>query len=170
LLKMYKNKKLILTIFVGLLIIIGLSWLARPTSTNQKADLGEKTDIGIEVDNKDYDFGTISMAEGVVTHKFKVKNSSEFPLQINKMYTSCMCTVASLLLKESKFGPMGMPGHGSIPEFKAELQPGEEAEVEVAFDPAAHGPAGVGRIARSVFLESNGQTVLELGIAAFVRP
>lgn len=167
---MYRNQKTILAIFVGLSIFIGLAWLARPTSTNQKANLEEAADIGIVVDNKDHDFGTISMAEGVVTYKFKISNPTGQPVEFTKLYTSCMCTSATLTTSGKKYGPMGMPGHGSIPQFNAVLESSKEAEIEVAFDPAAHGPAGVGRIVRTVLLENKGQTILELEISAFVTP
>src|SRR3989344_2512439 len=102
---MYKNQKAILIVLVGLLIFIGLGWLARPTSTDQKADLGEVADIGITVDNKDHDFGTISMAEGVVTHRFKVSNPTGQPVEFTKLYTSCMCTSATLETPEEHYGP-----------------------------------------------------------------
>ncbi len=167
---MYKNKKIILAVLVGLFIFIGLGLLARPTSTDKKANLKETADTGIVADKKDHDFGTISMAAGVVTHTFKISNPTGQPVEFTKLYTSCMCTSATLITLGGKYGPMGMPGHGSIPRFKAVLEPGNEAEIEVSFDPAAHGPAGVGRIERMVFLENNDQNILELGFSAFVTP
>lgn len=168
--KMNQQQKIVLGVLVGFAVFASLAWIARPTPTSQNVELAEIADVGLAAEEEHYDLGVISMANGIVTHKFKIKNTSSSPLQVNRMYTSCMCTTVSLITSGGEFGPMGMPGHGPLPEFKAELQPGQEAEVEIAFDPAAHGPAGVGRIARSVYLQSNGRTALELGIAAFVRP
>lgn len=167
---MHKNQKITLAVFVGFAIFAGLAWKARPTPNTQNAELPLVADIGLKAEENNYDFGTISMAEGLVAHRFKIRNTSGTLLQINRMSTSCMCTEATLFLNDVKFGPMGMPGHKPLSKFKADIQSGKEAEIEVVFDPTAHGPAGIGRIERTVYLESNGQTILELGIIAFVKP
>ena len=81
-----------------------------------------------------------------------------------------MCTVASLVKGDKKYGPFGMAGHGFIPSVNQDIKTSEEAAIEVVFDPAAHGPAGVGKIERSVFIETeNGQTS-EIGFSAIVIP
>ena len=81
-----------------------------------------------------------------------------------------MCTVAVLQKGDKKFGPFGMPGHGFVPKMDAEVSPGEEVSVDVTFDPAAHGPAGVGSIQRVVVLENNAGENVELQISANVEP
>ncbi|MCJ7838363.1 MAG: DUF1573 domain-containing protein, partial [Burkholderiales bacterium] len=92
------------------------------------------------------------------------------PVLIRKLYTSCMCTTAALV-KDGKAGEaFGMPGHTPIPTINVPIKPGEQAFVEVVFDPAAHGPAGVGPIERVVTLENNGGQPLELEFAALVSP
>ncbi len=63
-----------------------------------------------------------------------------------------------------------MFGMGFIPEIKETINLGEEAEVEAVFDPAAHGPAGLGRIQRTVSLENNGKSRLDISISANVTP
>jgi hypothetical protein len=117
-----------------------------------------------------YDFGKISMAAGKVSHIFKIKNTSSEPVVINKIYTSCMCTVVTLASGDKKFGPFGMLGHGALPKISQSVGPNEEISVEVVFDPAAHGPAGVGRISRMVTLENNIGRPVELLFAAIVTP
>jgi hypothetical protein len=118
-----------------------------------------------------YDFGVISMKDGKVKHTYEIKNSSDKPLTITKLYTSCMCTTAELTAGSQKAGPFGMQGHGGgIPNISVPLQPGETAQVEAVFDPAAHGSAGVGDIKRSVFVSSGGNPNLELTFSAKVRP
>ena len=67
-------------------------------------------------------------------------------------------------------GPYGMPGHGFIPKINETLNSGEEALVEVVFEPAAHGPAGVGPIQRAIAIENNAGEPVELLFAAIVTP
>lgn len=118
-----------------------------------------------------YDFGEVSMAKGLVEHKFVLKNNSTESVKVGRVETSCMCTVAFLLTKDGKeVGPFGMPGHGG-PGGRADLTvaPGEEVVVRAVFDPAAHGPAGVGPIERQIVLEVGGQPLF-LDFKAVVKP
>jgi len=116
------------------------------------------------------DLGTVSMAGGKVKFGYLVKNTGAEPLTINRVYTSCMCTVAMLTTAEGPKGPFGMPGHGLPNSVRAVLAAGDTARVEVVFDPAAHGPSGLGRIDRVVTLESAESAPLELRMTAMVRP
>ncbi len=117
-----------------------------------------------------FDFGKISMAAGKVSKVYWIKNISGDPLTISKLYTSCMCTDATLITKAGKRGPFGMPGHGPTPRIEERLAPGESAQVEAVFDPAAHGPAGIGQTDRIVTIENDGGLPLELRFSAMVTP
>ncbi|MBM3257057.1 MAG: DUF1573 domain-containing protein [Candidatus Liptonbacteria bacterium] len=117
-----------------------------------------------------FDFGSISMAAGKVKHVFSIRNGSSTPVRLTKLYTSCMCTTAQLMTLAKKVGPYGMPGHGFIPGIDITLAPQEEAVVEAVFDPAAHGPAGVGKIERAVFVETETGLPFELRFTAQVTP
>lgn len=118
-----------------------------------------------------FNFGPISMAAGKVTHRYRFMNAGTEPIVLGKMYTSCMCTTAALVKSSGrKFAPVGMPGHGPIPTLNETMQPKEEAMVEVVFDPAAHGPAGVGPIERVVTMENSAGQPLELAFTANVKP
>ena len=121
---------------------------------------------------RNYDFGTISMAAGKVSTTYRIKNEGAAPLAFDKIYTSCMCTEASLITASGrKQGPFGMPGHaGPLKPVSGQLAPGETALLEVVFDPAAHGPSGVGRIERVITVETRGAAPLELGMVAMVTP
>lgn len=165
------NKKII-SIFLGIFALAGLIWLARPSGGDNPvpAPLASNRSFLIGEAGNEYDFGTISMAAGRVSHAFRLKNAGEEAVLISKMYTSCMCTTATLVMNGQRFGPVGMPGHGVIPKLNQLIGPNEEATVEVVFDPAAHGPAGVGRIQRAVILENNAGRLLELKFAALVTP
>lgn len=169
---MKKNLATILVIIGFLAAFGGIVWLGQPR-TGQKADLSSSIRPLAEVFSASesfYDFGTISMAKGKVTRSFKVKNVSDKAINAEKLYTSCMCTTATFAQKGATVGPFGMPGHGFVPPLKKSIAPGEEIEIVVVFDPSAHGPAGVGRIERSVYLENNLTEPLILNIAATVTP
>lgn len=168
---MNKNKSYIFA-FLGIAAVIGiLFWLGRSTTTaGKKTSADQLGALSLIAEQKGFDFGEISMAAGKVSYRFKIQNSNDEPYPINQIYTSCMCTSATLLMNSKRIGPFGMPGHGLAPKINEILGAGEEAEVEVAFDPAAHGPAGVGTIERSVFVESEKGSPLELSIKATVKP
>lgn len=117
-----------------------------------------------------YNFGTISMAAGKVTHRYAISNGASGPVVIRKIYTSCMCTTAALVKNGKASDAFGMPGHTPIPSIDVPLTNQDGAYVEVVFDPAAHGPAGVGPIERVVTVEHSAGQPLELQFAATVTP
>ena len=161
--------KITIGVIVAILVLGGLIWIARPDSQSNTLSTKSNGILAVEEANN-YDFGTISMAAGKVNYQFKIKNTSGEAVTINKIYTSCMCTTAALTAGGKQFGPYGMPGHGAIPKIEGVVSPNDEAVVEVIFDPAAHGPAGVGRIQRTIILENNAGQPVELQFAAIVTP
>lgn len=167
------QKKTIIGAVLALFVLVGLVWIARPAPGAENiaaAGAGSRTSRMLTTEEHAFDFGTISMAAGNVTHAFPVTNAGSAPIVIKKMYTSCMCTTATLKTAGVSYGPFGMPGHGFIPAINANIAPGGVASVEVVFDPAAHGPAGVGTIERIVRLEQESGEALELHFKAFVTP
>lgn len=165
------NKKIIIWLAVGILAVLGIIAISYPGQNNEKkeqvAALGLITNLAAP--ETGYDFGTISMVAGKVAHSFEIRNNSSSTLALDKLYTSCMCTAAYFVKGDERIGPFGMPGHGFVPGLGQELKPGETAKIEVVFDPAAHGPAGIGPVDRTVFLELNGG-MKEFGIKAIVIP
>ena len=175
--KIKKHQNTIFGIAMILIIIVGLIWIAGPAPASptdsheeQNGGSGETGTSTLSVDMLSYDCGTISMAAGKVTHPFKVKNTGDKPVAIVKMYTSCMCTEATLINGETRKGPFGMPGHGIIPRINESIAPDEEATIDVVYDPAAHGPAGVGRISRAITIETSEGAPLQLQISVNVTP
>lgn len=164
--------KLIMGIGAAIFIIAGIVFIARPDTSqnNNTANISEGFTGTIEIPEKTFDFGKISMAAGKVSHSFTIKNIGDKPITVNKIYTSCMCTTATLKINGKIFGPYGMQGHGAIPKINQELGSGEEAIVEATFDPAAHGPAGVGSIERSMVIENSAGKPIQLDFAADVVP
>ena len=119
-----------------------------------------------------FDFETISMQKGKVTHQFEVKNNGTQAVIIQKVYTSCMCTQAFIIDAYGKrHGAFGMQGHGGVSSpTSIRVDTGATITVEAIFDPAAHGPSGVGLAQRSIYLETNSLSSpqLELTFQAMV--
>ena len=166
------------TLFSALAVVLILGGLAGFSQAAKNPSPAARTNNsvvaggeGLTVSETSYDFGVISMKAGVVSRDFIVTNNSAKTVNLNQVYTSCMCTTATLITKQGELGPFGMPGHGlSAPAVKVAFAPGEELTVRAAFDPAAHGPAGVGKIDRVVTLSGPDFSPLELGISATVKP
>ena len=118
-----------------------------------------------------YDFGTISMKNGKVSKVFKLTNSTDGDIKVPSVTTSCMCTTAYILRDGERSRPFGMPGHGgAVPKANAVVASGESLDIEVEYDPNAHGPAGVGLIERAVFVEDENDNVVELNFKVNVTP
>ena len=161
---------------VALVILLGATWALKPSffqrsgaTDNQPAATGAL----LSAPEESFDFGTISMSAGKVTRKYALKNSGSSPVNVTKLFTSCMCTQASIATQNDRKGPFGMQGHGgSIPKINLEIKPGETAEVETVFDPAAHGPTGVGKVRRVVYVETDSSETpeIQLSFEANVTP
>lgn len=149
-------------------VVIAISKSGNPES--KKANSIDDFSGNLTTEESVFDFGAISMAAGNVSHSFRVKNASAAPVKIAKIYTSCMCTTATYINGDKKMGPFGMPSHGVQPKINQIVEPGAEVQIEVVFDPAAHGPAGVGKIERAVYLEGESGLLLQLGFSAVVTP
>jgi len=154
------NQKLNLILIIGsIAILAGIVVLAGAFSGNSQNSSSIYSNGVLTAENNDYDFGTISMANGNVSYKFKLKNEGNEKIIIKKVYTSCMCTTAAILDESGKkLGDFGMPGHGgSSSAANIEVKNNESIVVEAVFDPTAHGPAGTGLAQRSVYIETNSQ-------------
>lgn len=163
-------------LIILVLVVVGAIWLLAISKQGDSSltNGGSANVSGIlpgslTINPASFDFGSISMARGKVGATFALKNISSGAIDISRIVTSCMCTQASLFLGNDRLGPFGMPGHGIVPRVNRQLASGAEAALEVVFDPAAHGPAGIGRIERVVSVETNKGT-LEARISATVTP
>lgn len=170
---MKKNQLIVLAIF-----IVAVGFIVLFAKSGEPSRLGNESSVLTDVTSSAgtlaavesfYDLGTISMSAGKVSRVFKITNSGGTPIQVKKIYTSCMCTTATLTTQKGKAGPFGMPGHTVIPTISQIVAPGEEASIEAIFDPAAHGPQGVGKVRRSIYIETaTGKEPLELVFEANV--
>lgn len=107
----------------------------------------------IKIDTFSYDFGEVAMSKGLAVHSFNIKNEGDGDLKIFNISTSCMCTTAVLKVAGKSSPEFGM--HNSLAYWSKKLKPQETAELEVTFDPLAHGPEATGPITRRVTLYSD---------------
>jgi hypothetical protein len=161
-----KNAKVIISGVVFTAALLGAAWLALTPRTAETSG----TSTALAAVETSYDFGVISMAKGKVSHTFTLKNESAGSVRIIKIYTSCMCTTATLHTVAGESGPFGMSGMPGVPlsPVNATIAPGEDATLSVEFDPAAHGPEGVGVARRIVYVEAGGQKPVEVSFQATV--
>ena len=93
------------------------------------------------------------MADGLVTHNFAIENSGDGSLKISGIKTSCMCTSAIFEYNGERSPKFGM--HNNPAFWSKEIEPGQSADLEVTFDPNAHGPNATGPVTRVVFVFTN---------------
>jgi|GEM_PF-1588780 len=156
---------------IAIVVLAFLGWygLSRPRTTAQTPN--QLQAHALSANPSVFDFGAIAMRDGNVSYTFRVKNEKSEPLLATKLYTSCMCTTAELVRKTGeRFGPFGMPGHGGSSILNREIGPNEAFDLVVTFDPAAHGPAGIGPTTREIYAEDRTGIVLLLQIKANVKP
>lgn len=148
-----KTKHLLLGLGAVALLLLGYGFVRNNTTP---ASAEASTGV-LAAEEAFYDFGTITMKDGNVSHEYTVTNNGSEPVTIEKVYTSCMCTTAFITdAAGKKSRPFGMPGHGGASPFTATVVgPGEAITVEAVYDPNAHGPSGVGLADRLVYLETN---------------
>lgn len=152
-----RNMNKDIKIFIGIigftvLLIVGLaSWQGGKDTNEQTQPLAQVA--GIQISPESYELGKVDLNGGLVTKEYEVKNDTDQTMKLQKIVTSCMCTQAKVSVgdKESRYFGMEHPGDRN-PPINYEIQPGENAKVTVNFDPAAHGPQGVGPFDRVVTL------------------
>lgn len=175
---------------VAIVLVFSLLWLVGRTKTSNVEGIVKDKPInnvkGVESLNKEqkpaisgllsvpeifYDFGKISMKDGDVTKVFTITNNSGIDILFPNLTTSCMCTKAYFVDTDNKKeGPFGMPGMGVVPKLNKTIKAGQSANIEVVYDPNAHGPAGVGMIDRFVYLEDSNGNKNTFEIKAVVTP
>ena len=174
----HARRNILYALIAGTAVIIALGVLMPPKKPSGGWERYDARTAAAEISGKRvlasdapfFDFGRISMAAGKVSHRYSIQNTGDKPLTITKMFTSCMCTTATLVTASAQRGPFGMPGHGWLASVNETLAPGEAAQVDVVFDPAAHGPAGVGPTNRTVTVVNDASLALELRFNALVTP
>lgn len=132
-------------VLTSLVVVLGMK-------IGQGAEVKADTSVTLSADEKTHDWGTIDYDAGIVSRTFEINNTSESTLKLYDVKTSCMCTTAQLKTAEATSRKFGMhEKSGSVFEVK----PGEAVELLVEFDPAFHGPSGVGPITRTITMNTN---------------
>ena len=161
-----KTKIIIIIIAVGAIALIALLSLTPEKNTSMTSN------ASLIAQNSFYDFGSIVMKDGLVETTYQLTNTGDEPVIIGKVYTSCMCTTASIIESDgSEKGVFGMPGHREIRvNAESSVAPRDSITVKAIYDPAAHGPSGIGLAQRSIYLETNSKTTpkIELRLKAMV--
>lgn len=172
---MENTKSNLLGYIVGAVLIVGIVFMFANSTGTKGSDVNEKIQTSsasvLTATTEEFDFGTIMMQDGNVEHEFMVENLGTEPVVINKAYTSCMCTQAAITDSSGVArGLFGMPGHGGSGKTDIIVPAGESILVNAIYDPAAHGPSGIGRADRVIYLETNSETApkVELKFTATV--
>ncbi len=164
------------TIIIVVLIIIGIAGLMWWGKSVQPAN-NEKIENKKQLNNSEtlianetvYDFGTISMRDGIVSKIFKLTNPTQKDIDLKNIGTSCGCTTAFIINGNSKKGPFGMEGMSNNKTDEV-IPAGESRDIEVVFNPNAHGPAGIGIIDRFIYIIDSKRNETKLEIKAIVKP
>jgi len=172
---MKEKNKVISFVIVIFVLFLGLFILGNPNNKSDNKIGSTSSEVSTEQQLKApevfYDFGVISMKNGDVSKRFKVTNESSEDILMPSLATSCMCTRAYFIGPDgNKVGPFGMPGMGIVPKLNKMIKAGESIDIEVIYDPNAHGPAGVGMIDRFVYLEDVNGNKIQFEIKANVTP
>lgn len=146
------NNKLIISIILATAILLfGGIWIVQKTTTPSEEFIANQ-DAQAMIEENSYDWGTIKLKGGIVNKTFTIKNTGTQALQIRNIKTSCMCTNATLTIDGQTSPRFGMHQKSN---WVGKIPAGDNAKLEVTFDPAYHGPSGVGDITRQVAMDTN---------------
>lgn len=147
-----ETKFIIGAVIVTLGLILGLTFFISAKGAKEKTLVTTEV-LGLEASPANYDLGDIPINDGVVTREYEIKNTTGRDIELIKIVTSCMCTRAGVKASsgETKFFAMEMGGDKN-PFISLKIKKDETAKVIARFDPAAHGPAGIGPIDRTISL------------------
>lgn len=145
------NIKLLIGIMIGTAVIIGGSYLL-VNQADSTSKIQITSNVKVVTGITDHDWGTIGINDGKVHATYSVKNAGTETLKLFNLETSCMCTTATVKVGDKTSPEFGMHTKSN---YVSEVAPGETAEIVATFDPAFHGPSGVGQITRQIMVETN---------------
>lgn len=148
---MIDKKISIIFVVATLFIVIGGMFFTSKNSSSS-VTLGTSYEAKLWVDQKTHNWGRIDYNSGNVSKTFTIRNLGTSPLMLSGIKTSCMCTKAKLTINGVDSPYFGMHENSS---WVTEVVAGKEALLTVIFDPAFHGPTGVGSISRQVLVQTN---------------
>lgn len=148
---MMTDRRIIIGLIVFTLLILGGGIYVLSISS-APVKITSSQNAKVSVDQKNFDWGNISYSGGNVTKTFAIKNTGSDILQLTGVKTSCTCTKAQIVIDGKSSPYFSMHATSS---WVGEVAPGKEAELTVIFDPAFHGPTGVGPMERLISVETN---------------
>ena len=155
------NKVVIGTILTTILLVVGGVIAANFLQSASPVELDER--VKAEVGVMEHDWGEIGIDDGEVETVFEIKNEGLSPLQLHDVITSCMCTTAQLVLGDKTSPAFGMHSKSN---YVMEVPAGETARLIVVFDPAFHGPNGVGAISLQIEVQTNDSSMPTISFEA----
>lgn len=144
------DKKVIVGFILFTLMVLGGGIYI--LSSSAPAQITVSQNAKVEVPEKTFDWGNIPYSGGNATKTFIIKNVGSDALKLTGVKTSCTCTKAQISI-EGKTSPYFSMHATSA--WVGEVAPGKEAQLAVIFDPAFHGPTGVGPVERLISVETN---------------
>lgn len=148
------EKKLIILTVISTIVIMGGGVVFISSSQAPQVTASQNAKA-YTISPTSADWGQIPMDKGNVTKEFSLKNTGTDTLKLFNIKTSCHCTKAHVTVGSNESPDFGMDSYSS---WTGEVPPGKEAKLTVIFDPAYHGPSGVGPINRFVSVETNDKT------------
>lgn len=146
-----KSVILIISILlITTLLLIGVAYGF--TKVSQKQVVPPSAGAQAVVEGASVDWGQIQYDGGKVKATYRITNNGTETLKLFGATTSCACTVGTITTDGKISPPFGM--HAPL-AITIEVRPGKDAIVEALFDPAFHGPGGIGPISRTITIQTN---------------
>lgn len=149
---MSEKKVIIGIILVTFLILAGGIFWASSGNNAAPPPITASQNAKASIDQKTYDWGQINMKDGNVSKTFVIKNIGTDTLKLTKVKTSCHCTKAQVTIDGNTSPSFGM---NTVSPWVGDVAPGGEAQLNIVFDPAFHGPNGIGPITRYISVDTN---------------
>lgn len=146
--------RLVVLVFISTIFILGFGvWLlSKPPAGSVLQRSATASGGKAEVSVTSFDWGNIDYGGGDVTAEFSINNPGSGTLSLSEVSTSCMCTTAQVIINENKSPYFGMHQKSS---WIGQIPPGGQAKLKIVFDPAFHGPSGVGPVTRQIVMKTN---------------
>lgn len=147
------EKSTIWTVAIILVIVLGVGFLL---VSNGGSSGVKQVQAAVVAEQTSHDFGEIDIFGGKVNTTYTLKNIGTEDVSILSAVTSCMCT-------EGEIGGLQFGMHESSGSDVI-IPAGEEKILTATFDPLAHGPEGVGKVTRELFLKTNSTVTSEIKV------
>ena len=148
-------------LLITTLLIIGVAYGF--TKVSQKQVVVPTAGAQATADNTSIDWGEIKYTGGKVKATYRITNNGTETLKLYGATTSCACTSATITANGKVSPSFGM--HAPL-ATTIEVAPGKDAIVEALFDPAFHGPGGIGPITRTITIQTNDPSHQTLSLQA----